>query len=79
MYMDKFFNYDELVWFDWNLTNFTGFAISVFAYTCHSNLFAVKLELNNPISRRLNTICLRAVFFEMIMYLTISVGGYLSL
>jgi len=77
--MTKFFEIDNLVWYDFNLHIFSGFAISVFAYTCHSNLFAVRLELNNPIARRLNKICFRAVAFECLLYVTISVGGYLSL
>ena len=78
-YMEKFFNWDDLVLVKWDYNIFSGFAISVFAYTCHSNLFAVKIELNNPVKRRLNKICLRAVVYECIMYCTISVGGYLSL
>ena len=79
MYMNKFFNYEDLVWIDFNLSNFQGFAIAIFAYTCHTNLFAVKLELNRPVARRLNKIFSRAVFWEMLMYVTISIGGYLSL
>ena len=79
MYMNKFFTNDDLVLIDLNLSTFTGFAIAIFAYTCHTNLFAVRLELNRPIKRRLNKIFHRAVFYEMCMYLTISVGGYLSL
>ena len=79
MYMEKLFNYEDLVLVDFNLSTFTGFAIAIFAYTCHTNLFAVKLELNRPIKRRLNKIFSRAVLYEMVMYLLISVGGYLSL
>merc|ERR1712070_350859 len=77
--MNKFFDYDDLVLVDFNLTTFQGFAIAIFAYTCHTNLFAVRLELNDPIKRRLNKIFFRAVHWEMWMYLGISVGGYLSL
>lgn len=76
--MAKDFSIEKINWFkvDWNF--FEGFTVALFAYTCHTNIFAVRLELARPVVRRMNKIFFRAVFYEMIIYTAVAVAGYLS-
>ena len=76
--MEQNFNIEELKWIDFNWNIFEGFTVALFAYTCHTNIFAVGLELKRPVMRRMNKIFFRAVGYEFIIYTTIAVTGYLS-
>jgi amino acid permease len=62
-----------------DINSFSGFAIALFAYTCHTNIFTVRLELRRPIVRRLNKIFFRAVTWELFIYTAVAIAGYLSL
>jgi len=55
-----------------------AFSISVFAYCCHLNVVPAAKELNNPQDRRIEKICLRVAYFQLIIYLLISVAGFLT-
>ena len=77
-YMNQDFAYDDIIWYRFDLNTASGFAIALFAYACHTNIFAIKLELKNAVVRRMDKIFFRAVFSEMAIYITVAVAGYLS-
>ena len=76
--MQQNFNYDDILWYRFDLNTASGFAIALFAYASHTNIFAIKLELKNAVVRRLDKIFFRAVFSEMVIYGGVAVAGYLS-
>ena len=77
--MEQNFHLDKITWYKFDLSFFQGYAITVFAYTAHTNIFMIKSELQKPIERRIKKIFRRAVFFETALYLMTSIAGYLSL
>jgi amino acid permease len=77
-YMNQDFYYEDIVWYRFDLNTASGFAIALFAYASHTNIFAIKLELKDPVVRRLDKIFFRAVFSEMLIYLCVAIAGYLS-
>jgi len=76
--MENNFSMDKLVWYDFNWSTFSGFTIALFAYACHTNIFAIKLELKKPVVRRMNKIFFRAVTWEAVIYTLVALAGYLS-
>ena len=56
----------------------SGFTVALFAYACHTNIFAVRLELERPVIRRMNKIFFRAVHWELVIYLAVACAGYFS-
>ena len=68
--MNEYFNWDEhpfswdnVVWFKLDLHALQGYAIAVFAYTCVTNIFIVKLSLTNAIERRMKKVNFNYIFF----------------
>jgi len=65
-----------------NFSDFPGicraFSISVMAYCCHLNVVPVAKELTNPQDRRIEKICLRVAYAQLIIYLFMSVAGFLA-
>ena len=54
--MDINFDIEKVKWIDFNFSSFGGFTTALFAYACHTNIFAVSLELKRPVMRRMNKI-----------------------
>jgi len=61
---------------DFSLATFQGFAIAIFAYTCHTSIFQARTELKNPTLKRITKIFIRTTYYELIIYLTIGVFGF---
>jgi len=57
----------------------SSFAITTFAYTCHTNIFPIRVELVRPLELRMRKIFNRAVGLEWIMYMCMGIFGYLSM
>jgi len=62
-----------------NLSLVSSFAMTTFAYTCHTNIFPIRVELSRPLEMRMRTIFNRAVGLELLMYLSMGIVGYLSM
>ena len=62
--------------FDLNLLK--CFAIVISSFICHTNVVAVAGELVEPSDRRSTKVALRAALVQLILYLIISVCGYVS-
>jgi len=54
------------------------FTLLLFAYNCHMNVVPVAAEMTNPTDRRIIKVNLRVVIVELVSYLLISIGGYLT-
>jgi len=78
-YISEFWNYEKFEYFVWDWKLFTGFSTAVFSYTCTTVVLPIKNELINPVENRIMKIFNRSVLFEMLIYLSIGVTGYLSL
>lgn len=46
----------ELAHWDWNL--FTGYTSALFAFTCYTVVFPIRMELNNPVEKRIRKVYL---------------------
>ena len=44
--------------FDWNL--FTGYTSALFSFTCYTVVFPIRMELSNPVEKRINKVILFA-------------------
>ena len=42
--------------FDWNL--FTGYTSALFSFTCYTVVFPIRMELSNPVEKRINKVIL---------------------
>eukprot|EP00929_Paragymnodinium_shiwhaense_P028398 TRINITY_DN16461_c0_g1_i1.p1 TRINITY_DN16461_c0_g1~~TRINITY_DN16461_c0_g1_i1.p1 ORF type:complete len:505 (-),score=67.44 TRINITY_DN16461_c0_g1_i1:204-1565(-) len=57
---------------------FHAFSITLFAYNCHLNVVPVGTELRGPSDARILKISMRVAIIQLIFYLLIAVGGYMS-
>ena len=55
-YMEHYFNIEEVTWVRFTINAFQGYALSVFAYACHTNVFIIHTELKNAIDRRMKKV-----------------------
>lgn len=75
---------DEVNWFDIrkgfgkDLKFFTSTATVFFAYTCHVGAFPVYKTLKNNVTRRINKVFRRSISLDAIIYLAVSICGYLT-
>lgn len=70
--------FGEVQWFVMDLGFFHSFSILLFAFNCHLNVIPVASELTDQRDVRINKICARVAVVEVIFYLLIALGGYLS-
>jgi amino acid permease len=54
------------------------FSMCIFAYNCHINVVPVAQELNNPGKRRIEKVTMRVVVVQLVLYMLLSWGGYIS-
>jgi amino acid permease len=57
---------------------FKSFSIIISSFICHTNVVSVAGELVDPCKRRSTKIALRAAAVQVVLYLIISVSGYLT-
>jgi amino acid permease len=55
-YLNAFFSFDKLVWAHFGLETLQGYAIMVFAFNAVTNIFIIRVELNNPIEKRMKKV-----------------------
>ena len=61
--------------FEW----FTGFSTIVLSFMCHPNFCYAKSELLNPSKPRVKKVVAYTVILDCVIYLLVSVAGYISL
>jgi len=54
------------------------FSMCIFAYNCHMNVVPVSQELTNPGERRIDKVTVRVVLVQLVLYILLSWGGYVS-
>lgn len=69
---------NPLVLFNWDWKVFLAFPILIFAYNCQILLFPILAELKDRTMTRMFSVISIGVFLYALMYLIISVVGYLS-
>lgn len=70
-------NYDNAVYFD--ITGFfSTFPISIFSFTCHSNVLDVYQELQRKSRRRMSKVLSRVMMVALLLYVLVGVFGYLT-
>eukprot|EP01016_Furgasonia_blochmanni_P013536 TRINITY_DN1692_c0_g1_i12.p1 TRINITY_DN1692_c0_g1~~TRINITY_DN1692_c0_g1_i12.p1 ORF type:complete len:407 (+),score=104.98 TRINITY_DN1692_c0_g1_i12:562-1782(+) len=78
-YHHLFWDPDNIKMAEFSLDTLTAFAVTAFAYTCHTNIFPIRKELSRAAEHRMQKIFNRAVAFETILYLTVAFAGFWSL
>ncbi|CAD8083818.1 unnamed protein product [Paramecium primaurelia] len=73
------FDDSKIVYFDFNIELTSTFASTFFGFICHQLIFPIRSELNRSSFRRMSKIFNRAIFSELIIYLTLMIFGYLTL
>ena len=87
-YLDNIYNENDPTthanWFDISkgftkeLNFFKGIATVFFVYACHPGVFPVYKCLKNNTEKRINKVIMRSCFLNLIIYLSISVCGFLT-
>ena len=54
--MNAYFSLDELVWAHFGLETLQGYAIMVFAFNAVTNIFIIRVELTNPVEKRMKKV-----------------------
>merc|ERR1740121_506645 len=54
------------------------FSMCIFAYNCHINVVPVSQELRDPGERRIDKVTMRVVVVQLVLYIMLSWGGYVS-
>ncbi|CAK0892203.1 unnamed protein product [Prorocentrum cordatum] len=54
------------------------FSMCIFAYNCHINVVPVSQELTRPGEKRIDKITMRVVVVQLVLYIMLSWGGYVS-
>jgi len=69
----------QIVWFDGDAwTTLKSFSIAVFSFASHTNAVPVGTTLKDPRPARIWRVSLSSVLIELVVYIVIAVGGYLS-
>ena len=58
---------------------FSGFATIIMSFSCQPNFFYIRSEMIDPSKQRVKKVIKTALVIETVLYLLISVAGYLSL
>ena len=67
------------VWTHVSVASIQAFAVSMFAYMQHINVFMVRNEIKRSSEKRMNKIVTRAFMIEVVLYLVCGISGYYSL
>ena len=75
-----FFNhhYSDLAYFDFNISIFSTYAVTLYAFVCHCNVPIVHSELINRSVKRMSKAAFRAILVILCGYVIITLFGYLS-
>ena len=75
-----FFNhhYQDLHYFDFNLSIFSTYAVTLYAFVCHCNVPIVHSELIDRSVRRMSKAAFRAISIVLCGYIIIGLFGYFS-
>ena len=67
--MTHYFNIEDINWYTLDIGQIVQtYAVTIFAYVSHLNIFMIKVELKRPIERRIKKIFKIAIFNEFLMY-----------
>lgn len=87
-YLDKVYKKDDPIthanWFDISkgftkdLNFFKGIATVFFVFACHPGIFPVYKSLKNNTEKRINNVIMRSVGLNLIIYLSITICGFLT-
>lgn len=67
-----------IMYYCFNPTIFSTFAVMVFAYNCNTNLFPIRMELASPTEDRMKKICNRTISVDILIYALVAVVAYVS-
>ncbi len=59
--MDYYFNIEDVIWGRFTINAFQGYALSVFAFSCHTNIFIIHRERRNAVQRRMKKVCFHSL------------------
>ncbi|OMJ73794.1 hypothetical protein SteCoe_27436 [Stentor coeruleus] len=71
-------NFDTVKYAGVDITIFSAFSVSLFAYLCHQNITRIQSELENPSILRMKKVTGRSVGIMCTLFCLISLFGYLS-